>query len=194
MQENDNNYTLDDDFKLVRLINGEKMYVSDPKLVGYCHYKLHKGYISLNILKDHRCVKKDCPFLEKFEDHAYWITEKRIKKAVEKHKQEIKDILRFKKERERQLEIHINDMYEEISILAHEMNFDIIVCSVRKIDSNKYIIFYVSDNTYDDHLNYVLLARTARYLFSEWFILKHIKLPDGRYASKSDWLRLKKDR
>lgn len=50
--------------------------------VGYCHCKKHKGRLSVKMLKNHQCLGKQCPFLEKYEDHPYW--EQRKKKKEKK--------------------------------------------------------------------------------------------------------------
>ena len=51
--------------------------------VGYCHCKTHKGKISVKMLKKHQCLGKQCPFLQKYEDHPYW-EQRRRKKELKK--------------------------------------------------------------------------------------------------------------
>ena len=36
-----------------------------------CHNDVHKGYLSVKAIKEHDCVGKNCPFLQKLE-HLYW--------------------------------------------------------------------------------------------------------------------------
>lgn len=62
----------------------------DSRICGYCHSKMHKGYLSVKRLKSHKCLQKQCPMLEKFEEHPYWQERARIK-AKKKAKKETKN-------------------------------------------------------------------------------------------------------
>lgn len=42
------------------------------KNIGYCWYSLHRGYVTVAIMKKHRCTEKSCTYLEKFENAQYW--------------------------------------------------------------------------------------------------------------------------
>lgn len=55
----------------------------DP--IAYCWCDTHKGYLSVKLMKNHECLKKQCAFLEKYEEHPYWIQEK-IKKEEKKRR------------------------------------------------------------------------------------------------------------
>lgn len=39
--------------------------------IGYCHNKIHQGYLTSTSLKEHKCLEKRCTFLQKF-DCPYW--------------------------------------------------------------------------------------------------------------------------
>lgn len=56
------------------------------KRAGYCHNKSHKGYLSVKMIKKHECLRKQCPFLEKYEDHEYWKQRERIKLKKKENK------------------------------------------------------------------------------------------------------------
>lgn len=49
------------------------------RAVGYCHYKLHQGYLSEKQLKNHGCLGKQCPHLQKYEQHQFWVRRAEIK-------------------------------------------------------------------------------------------------------------------
>lgn len=53
--------------------------------VAYCHCNTHKGRLNARMLKKHQCLGKQCPFLEKYEEHPYW-EQRRKKKALKKAK------------------------------------------------------------------------------------------------------------
>ena len=62
--------------------------ISNKLPVGYCHLQSHKGLVSKNMLDNRKCVAKQCPYLERFESHQYWIQRNQLK---EKKKQKKKD-------------------------------------------------------------------------------------------------------
>ena len=50
--------------------------------IAYCHSKQHQGFMSENIIKAHGCLRKNCPYLEKYENMQYW--KDRAKKKADK--------------------------------------------------------------------------------------------------------------
>ena len=52
----------------VRLINHT---LSDKTPCGYCHSRIHPGYLSTNLIKSKQCIKKNCSLLEKNPEHQY---------------------------------------------------------------------------------------------------------------------------
>lgn len=40
--------------------------------IGYCNYNKHRGYLSTKMIKEHECLKKQCPFLIRYH-HPYWV-------------------------------------------------------------------------------------------------------------------------
>lgn len=68
----------------VRRING---------IIGFCHNVLHKGHLTKEILAKHECVRKECPYLEKYSEKGYW----KEFENKRRHKQEIQRIRQEKK-------------------------------------------------------------------------------------------------
>lgn len=58
-------------------------------IIGFCHYKNHSGYLTKSLVKEHECLKKQCPLLEKF-DCRYFTQKDNIKKAKQIQKQRSK--------------------------------------------------------------------------------------------------------
>lgn len=46
---------------------------------AYCHSGQHQGYMSVKMVKRKKCTAKQCPYLEKYEDHPYWVRKAEIK-------------------------------------------------------------------------------------------------------------------
>lgn len=61
-----------------RLVSGAEL-CKEEKLIGYCWYKLHPGFLTAKIMKQHECLKKSCPFFEPFEEHPYLVRKRKIK-------------------------------------------------------------------------------------------------------------------
>lgn len=64
---------------------------SPHNAIGYCHYKLHKGYLSWKAVKSHDCLGKQCPYLEKYMDKPVWVQWRKAqarKKALKKKQKE----------------------------------------------------------------------------------------------------------
>lgn len=47
-------------------------YVDNKVPVGWCGYKLHPGALLTKHLEKHKCIAKECSFLQKNPDHPYW--------------------------------------------------------------------------------------------------------------------------
>ena len=46
--------------------------------VGYCFCELHRGYLTTNELKTHKCISKECPHLFKNTNHQYWAEQENL--------------------------------------------------------------------------------------------------------------------
>ena len=55
--------------------------ISVARSVAYC--KRHGCHLTCNTLKKHECLKKQCHFLDKHEQHDYW-RQRAQKKAIKK--------------------------------------------------------------------------------------------------------------
>ena len=56
--------------------------------IGYCWCKTHRGYLTEKILKDHECLQKNCRYLEKFPNEAFW--QRRIKTKLARNNKKVK--------------------------------------------------------------------------------------------------------
>ncbi len=61
--------------------------------VGYCHCAKHLGYLSQKMLKTKGCAGKQCPYLEKYEEHPYWVRKAMIKEQKKARKKEMRVIM-----------------------------------------------------------------------------------------------------
>lgn len=61
--------------------------ISRSKAIGYCYY--HKAALTVNTMKCHECLKKQCDSLKKYEDHDYWRQREQKKELKKAHRQNI---------------------------------------------------------------------------------------------------------
>ena len=46
--------------------------IAESHRLGYCHHKSHIGYLNHKLIVEHGCLKKQCPYFHKYEEHPYW--------------------------------------------------------------------------------------------------------------------------
>ena len=55
--------------------------VKESRAVAICHLPKHRGYITPEAMKEHKCLEKNCTQFEKIEDAAYWKQKEFTKKC-----------------------------------------------------------------------------------------------------------------
>jgi len=54
-------------------------YRESATIIGYCHCKTHKGYLTMKLLRQHECLSKQCRFLQRFEEEPFWTQQEKMK-------------------------------------------------------------------------------------------------------------------
>jgi len=177
----------------VRLANGNKCKMKDTKLLGYCHCQLHEGYLTAAILCEHDCIKKQCHHLEKYASHPYWAYLEWKKKEKAKHRTTMKEI----RSKLINTDIEMEKLVVAAQRLADGMDYPIIITRIaHKATSDKdyeFVINYVSDDLFDDWHLYFDLAISLAKCYGGKYTLRHLKLPNGKYASINDWNNRRKN-
>lgn len=172
----------------VELLGRQKVkWVWPETIVGYCHCNLHLGYLTNSHFKEHNCVLKQCKHFEKFEDFPYWDQNKskselrREGKLSRKYEEIIKqeDDLR---------------LIRMVTQAIKELNIPIVVTSVvpKQGTRSVYFVYYVSPDARNDQYQYKNLTDLLYEKYNRYFVLKHIKGPDGRYSTVYDWNQAQK--
>ena len=158
------------------LASGAMDIVNKKNLIGFCHYSKHRGFITRSVLKTHNCDGKMCHYLEKFEDHPFWIERKKQKDRKKTSKLIAKNTAKNKEKKE--------EAYKAIAIqLAKKLHYRIEIISVRKDGSeNKYISYYISPNSSDDREYFSGIKAGLERSIHCPVELRHIKEADGSYA------------
>lgn len=58
---------------------------------GYCHSKLHKGLLTVALLKKHKCLQKHCDCLQQYPEHPFWAQREKSQQMRKERKERYKD-------------------------------------------------------------------------------------------------------
>jgi hypothetical protein len=169
------------------LLTGEFRNVKTKSIIGRCHHKFHKGIITKDLLKEHDCLKKECPFLEKFENNQFWVQYEEEQKEKEKRKQ-------AKKEHQNHVNNQIekcNNIKKEIELIAKKYGYNFYVVDVKQNARCHYTIFYVSDKMKNDWKDFEQLIPILFASFNVYFRFTHIKDLDGNYVTIEEYEKRK---
>ena len=174
----------------VRLVNGENANVQKESIVGYCHYELHKGYLTSDLLEEHHSFYKHSTFLQRYKA-SYW------KKQQSKEKS--KRLRRIKKKQDSFENKITNERLEKLKVSAQNIAdfyyFPIAITGVSVISGYYYSIHYISDVSENDWQKYRLLIIELKKIYKGLgFSIRHVKRLDGRYATFDDFKNLKRKR
>ena len=166
----------DDKYKFVKLITGERLYVREKQIVGFCHCALHPGTLTKNLVKTHECDIKNCYYLRQYAEKPFWKAREDARKAKQMKKEKIKQ----KKKQEQDKKESLLHMAQNC---ADEMMMPIKITSVQKLTGEKtYTIFYISEEAINDAYMYAPLSEMFTWLVGIGSRLRHVKDLNGRYA------------
>lgn len=169
----------------VKTIEGERKDVRVKNIVGFCHYKHHKGVVTKNLFKSHDCSRRNCYYFQKFAEYPFW-------ENREKAKEVEKEALQHKKEKKHAKVYIDNDILSDISKMMSDHPLPTIVTSITRVSPTSIQINYVTDRDYDDHVDFNGIRNRLQTKYSQQFKLQHIKLLNGKYAKISDYLSRRK--
>lgn len=165
--------------RTVKLVTGRVEEVNTSEIVGFCHVNLHKGYLTRKLLKEHDCIAKHCKCLEKFPDYPFWKKRDKSKKAK-----------RDGKAAKRIAQSQISLIHRQAQVFADNQDMNIIITGVVNTGTDSrpmYIIQYVSSARTNDWYCYTPILNKLKKVYKYKFMLKHVKLPNGKYATIQDW-------
>ena len=114
-----------------RTIEGKKC--SKEARVGYCWCKLHQGFLTAALLKEHKCIEQKCVYFQKYEDAIYW-----------KEKEKIKERRRQSQEKAKEKEKKENFVNETAREIVKDIPTLYIVGTQKDETKNTYITRYVT--------------------------------------------------
>ena len=177
------------DEEFVRLLDGNYLAARNLKsMIGYCHYPHHRGFISRNLMESHRCIQKNCPYMEVNESAGYWEAVRgREVGQMRKRKNRAEQKRKNRSEAQK-----LENLRERFQMYADEYGYPLSVIRVARSDS-ALTVFYVSDNSYDDWSSYpLLLERVRKDVPLRNVKFTHIKDAKGRYVTTEEYSRIRR--
>lgn len=183
-------------FRRVPMINGSFSRIETQALVGICHNPIHKGYLSVTLLKKHDCINKGCRYLEKFEDYPYWVRQRSIETEKNKRKEEIRQAQQEQADQQKKLNQKMETLRTTAQEIANELGYQIHITRVavlqeiqisRFVTLYEYVVNFTSDAKENDNLKFFPLALRMRKVYGGKYFLRHIRGVDGNYLTTEEW-------
>ena len=108
----------------------------EEQRIGYCWSEIHRGYLTVRLMKEHQCCERNCRHFQKYEDAQYW-------KQKEKRKSEKKKAKEIEKKNEKDKQLILEKIRE---LTATDNNFFAIGVEKEKYT---YIVRYVRFEGFD---------------------------------------------
>lgn len=163
----------------VSLITGEFKLVRKETVIGVCHNNIHKGILTVNLLKKHDCLGKNCTYLEKYKNKSYWHTLEKEEEEKNKRKIAKKENQVLEKDKKKTC----NDIKNQVNYIAEKYDFKFKALEVKQITDNRFNVFYVSDKKKNDWSSFSPIIKTMREFYNYHLTLIHIRDVDGNYTT-----------
>jgi hypothetical protein len=182
-----------DKIRHLRFIDGVCRYVRTADVVGFCHCDVHKGYLNSTLLKKHECIEKNCSFLEKYEGFPFWLQYAAKQREKAERKKAKKSHMKQVDAKQASIDKKMSELYISAQSIADKLGYNILITGVvprfNTPKNYEYIVNYVSFSLHDDWYRYHDLAIVMAKCYGGKYILRHVRLPNGEYASIRDWKR-----
>lgn len=179
------------DWVSVRLVGSKDMQsVRASAVIGYCRCDAHRGSLTAPLLHSHKCMEKDCPFLERYVNYPYWRDRLAAEAARARKRSEAKAAKAARKAEARSeaesLDAAMSALKAEAQDIADAEGWPITVVRAAPYGSGRrsgFVINYVSADPDDDERKYVPLARALAARRPGWYEIRRVRLPDGTPAT-----------
>lgn len=163
----------------VSLIDGKEIFNASPHILGYCHYKQHRGYVTKHLMDNHECLRKGCPLLEKFEERDYW-----VKKA------EIKNLKRIEKQKKQEEQNKLEEYKSVAEKYVRNKGYNLKVIKVAKNANGGFLIYFVTELNKNEEVKYYDIAKHLKDTYHESFWMRKISKSNGEYATIKDFKKM----
>lgn len=172
-----------------RLLGNRWIEITNVKIVGYCHNLIHPGKLTRKIMEEHDCLGKNCRFFEKNNESTYWVAEENRKRQKEQRKQ----IQQAEKEAAQKLEDELAELKDLFQSYVDNAGYAMLIVRLEKERTNRYKVFYVSENSFADGNRFPDFLSTIKFFFPRTSInLRHIRDVDGHFVTITEYLSRKR--
>lgn len=175
------------EYQTVHLVQNGYALVSTNSIVGYCHYPLHRGYLTIALMHSKACDAKNCPYFKRFKTYSYWVRVAEQESQKIKSKGKRKNAQKTHQQQQLAQEKQLRRIQREAQKIADKHNFPIIITRVLLVRKNHHIVNYVSDSQRNDFHPFLEIKNQLSMRYGGRFELRHLRLPDGQYATIADW-------
>ena len=170
----------------VHMVSGENLSIKVVNIVGWCHYKLHRGCLNQSLYVSHDCSGKQCVFFEANPCSSY------LKNLNKKKTKKTQVNMQRKREKEAQIReenrmIALKKLWQKH---ADSLKLKIMLVRVVQEGDNAYRVLYVSKNNCPDEDLYGNLIKKARLANPALQItLRHVRDVDGHCVTINEFLK-----
>lgn len=167
-----------------KLLGGRTELLRPTTVVGWCKYDQHPGALTARILKEHRCLEKQCWHFRKNEDALYWkLCEEEARKKEQKKLER-----QAQKAKENQEAESLRILRETWQSHLDDMESDMYIVRIARETPSLFRIFYVSDNRFADGNRYPDFLETLKFFHPYYHIkLRHIRDVDGHFVTTQEY-------
>lgn len=178
-----------EEFIRVKPLGGEVRFLLRENVIGCCHNMLHPGKLTRQLLNEHNCLEKQCPYLEKYDDRPFWVAYKKKQLAKSEARWQKKN----KKAKERSKVAMLCRLRDVFQGYADATGTEIIVVRVEPANRHTYRVFYVSDDPFPDwNMFPAFLAAVERAFSGQRISLRRIKDMDGHFVTREEFYARKR--
>lgn len=168
-------------FIKARLLGGEVRILLRESVIGCCHSVAHPGKLTKLLLYEHKCLEKQCRYLERYKDRAFWAEYRKRKQPATSKYSKLRAEKKGQKRAEGSLLRGLRDSFQRY---ADATGAEILVVRVEPVNRHTYRAFYVSDNPFPDwNLFPAFLEAVGRAYPSHNISLRRIKDLDGHFVT-----------
>lgn len=143
-----------------------------------------RGALTARIMKEHRCLEKQCWHFRKNEEALYW--KLREEEARKKEQKKLERQAQKAKENEEAKRLRI--LRETWQSHLDDMESDMYIVRIARETPSSFRIFYVSDNRFADGNRYPDFLETLKFFHPYYHIkLRHIRDVDGHFVTTQEY-------
>ena len=168
-----------------KMLTGQLVFIKKRNIVGWCENSIHPGTLNRSLIEKHDCLGKNCPFLKKNPESAYWPWLERQNRI----KMERKERIRREKEQKIAEEQEMAALRSEWSGYLETIGSNLFIVRVENTDAHAYRVFFVSDHEYSDAFEIPRFHGMLQTMYPDCeFAFRHVRDVDGHFVTREEYI------